>query len=161
MSSETLVSFKKSCCEFSKGTYKGCNNQWIQINVNEMIKNPIWSLQSTNIHISVSKIHLHLEFFPVDRHTESKTSSQVSKTLNTFSALYTFCNCHFALNTVLCIRQQSDITSHICHFKTLPFKIIEHLNYRICYHFNQEENTTGDRKRRREGENERGRKSER
>ncbi len=61
-----------------------------------------------------------LQFFPIANtlkwhaqhnylnwHTESKTSSQVSKSLNTFSAIHTFCisKWHFlnTLNTVLCI----------------------------------------------------------
>lgn len=46
-------------------------------------------------------------------HTEWKTSSQVSKTLNTFSVLHTFSNStgHLLneLNTVFCVKKKSDI----------------------------------------------------
>ncbi len=66
------------------------------------------------------KYWFDLQFFPIANtlkwhaqhnylnwHTESKTSSQVSKSLNTFSAIHTFCisKWHFlnTLNTVLCI----------------------------------------------------------
>ena len=87
--------------------------------------------------------------------------------------------------------QQSDIKSHVCHFKTLPFKMTLHelIGQNTCHlakHLNalllplqsgskHYKKTTGEhllfynnngrrcreRKRKREGENERGRKSER
>lgn len=87
-------------------------------------------------------------------HGEQKPLPKFSKCLNTFAALYTFCNSklHFlnALITVLCIRHNK---SHVCHFKPLPFKMTLHEligQYTLCatntsvvscYHFNQEAST--------------------
>ncbi len=80
-------------CTFTPPTYNPCRTktQTFRLQFFPIANTPKWHAQ-----------HNYLNW-----HTESKTSSQVSKSLNTFSAIHTFCisKWHFlnTLNTVLCI----------------------------------------------------------